>query len=189
MLQQLLCLRYPPRFPASGSSLIFSGSANVQVPHFEPFASRISVSRTVQASTNCSGNRWNGRSNLLRTGTFSRPWQNQGTRLGVVPVVVVNDRVDRAPRWSVSLVVGALSYEALFHQKSCPSKVPFHDGPLASSRPWIASPSPSCPRDRNGPTKSYVADHIRFLMWRKKLCCVTVAGQHLYWRMRFERAT
>src|ERR1700733_5442751 len=38
--------------------------------------------------------------------------------------------------------------------KSCQRKVALHYSPVVSSRPWIASPSPGCPRDRNGPTKS-----------------------------------
>jgi hypothetical protein len=39
-----------------------------------------------------------------------------------------------------------------------------------SSRRWIAFLSPNCRMDRSGPTKSYVARHIRFLLWRSALC-------------------
>ena len=58
----------------------------------------------------------------------------------------------------------------------CPSK------PRVSSRRWIVFLSPNCPMDRNGLMKSYVVDHIRFLMWCWNLCEVTDSGQHTHWR-------
>jgi hypothetical protein len=67
--------------------------------------------------------------------------------------------------------------------RHCPGK------PRLSSRQWIVFVSRNCPADLNGLMRFYVAGHIRFLTWRGKLCCVTVAGQHIYRQVHFDRPT